>query len=190
MDEFGCMTISEEGVDNAERFRVLGNDAFAAFKWNEAVHFYRKSISCEGESKLSSKVYSNLAATLCKLSQYSEADIEAQSAIDRDPKWGKAWWRKGTVRELQKDFLGALRNYEKATELDPNQRTYQNDKARMMQKIGDNHFLWNQGMVAATRNHGLSLVRSRIAMTYQRVLPGSDFFPQVMELLIIVTLVG
>ena len=141
MDEFGCMTISEEGVDNAERFRVLGNDAFAAFKWNEAVHFYRKSISCEGESKLSSKVYSNLAATLCKLSQYSEADIEAQSAIDRDPKWGKAWWRKGTVRELQKDFLGALRNYEKATELDPNQRTYQNDKARMMQKIGDGNFV-------------------------------------------------
>ena len=139
MDELGSMTMSEEAVENAERLRLLGNDAFAASKWNEAVHFYRKSISCEGESKASAKVYSNLAATLCKLSQYDEADIEAQSAIDRDHTWCKAWWRKGVVRELQKDFLGALTNYEKATELDPNQLTYQNDKARMMLKIGDNN---------------------------------------------------
>ena len=57
----------------AEGLRLEGNAAFAQKKWKLAIQKYRASIDVDGKSKSSAKVYSNLAAALCKLSKYDDA---------------------------------------------------------------------------------------------------------------------
>ena len=82
------------------------------------------------------KVYSNLAAALCKLGKYDDALEAAQNATKVNPEWTKGYWRLGSVYELKKDFLHALNNYEKAVENDPDEGVYNKAFKRMLERIG------------------------------------------------------
>ena len=48
------------------------------------------------------KVYSNLAASLCKLGKYDDAYDAAQLGTKVDDTWAKGHWRLGSVSELSK----------------------------------------------------------------------------------------
>lgn len=71
----------------AEQWRLEGNKAFAAKKWDAAIGKYRASLAIDGTSPNSAKVYSNLAAALCKLSKYDDAHEAAKQATKADPEW-------------------------------------------------------------------------------------------------------
>ena len=82
------------------------------------------------------KVYSNLAAALCKLGKYDDALEAAQNATKVNTEWAKGYWRLGSVYELKKDFLHALNNYEKAVENDPDEGVYNKAFKRMLERLG------------------------------------------------------
>ena len=84
------------------------------------------------------RVYSNLAAALCKINKYDDALAAATNATKVNPKWAKGYWRLGSIYELKKDFLMALNNYEKAVENDPDESTAVYKKAfkRMLDRLG------------------------------------------------------
>ena len=84
------------------------------------------------------KVYSNLAAALCKINKYDDALNSAKDATKVNPKWAKGHWRLGSIYELKKNFLAALNNYEKAVENDTDESTAVYKKAfkRMLDRLG------------------------------------------------------
>lgn len=126
----------EEAAASAEDLRLEGNAAFSAKKWNGAIKKYRASLALDGSSPASAKVYSNLAAALCKLSKYDDAHAAAQKATEVDPDWAKGHWRLGVVNELQKDFLHSFTSYSKAVELDPNEGAFVKAKEKIMKRLG------------------------------------------------------
>ena len=128
--------VDPQNIQKAEELRLEGNAAFSAKKWNDAVKKYRASIDLDGSSPASAKVYSNLAAALCKLSKYDDAREAAKKATEVDPNWAKGHWRLGVVNELQKDFLNSYTNYRNACDLDPNEATLVKAKEKMMKRLG------------------------------------------------------
>eukprot|EP00956_Cyclotella_meneghiniana_P000246 scaffold308_cov52-Cyclotella_meneghiniana.AAC.5 len=128
--------IENSNLQQAEDLRLQGNAAFSSQDWATAVDRYQRSIDIDGVSKSSAKVYSNLAAALCKTSKYEEAHQAATKATQLDPGWAKAHWRLGVVLELQKDFISSLKCYEKAVELDPNESAYRVSVSKMLKRIG------------------------------------------------------
>lgn len=115
--------MAAEGSKGAEDLRLQGNAAFTKKEWAVAAERYRESIAVDGDSRSSARVYSNLAAALCKLCRYDDAHEAARVAPRVDPGWAKGYWRLGVVCELQKDFLSSLSNYEKAMQLEPGEPT-------------------------------------------------------------------
>ena len=128
--------VDPQNIQKAEELRLEGNAAFSAKKWNDAVKKYRASIDIDGSSPASAKVYSNLAAALCKQSKYDDAHEAAKKATEVDPDWAKGHWRLGVVNELQKDFLNSYTNYRNACDLDPNEGTFVKAKEKMMKRLG------------------------------------------------------
>lgn len=104
----------------AEDLRLQGNDAFGTKDWKRALDLYQRSSSYKQQAK----TYSNMAATLCKLSRYTEANNAAKRATILEPTWAKGWWRRGVVAELQKIFLEALKYFMIAVDLDPKEKTF------------------------------------------------------------------
>lgn len=122
---FDSMASTTTSVDDeAERLRLKGNDAFATKDWTRAVDLYRRSVALGGNNKTAAKTNSNLAATLCKLSRFDEANSAAERATTLDPTWAKAWWRRGVCAELQKLFVDSLRFYQMAVDLDPSEKVF------------------------------------------------------------------
>mmetsp|Transcript_3531 Transcript_3531/g.7804 ORF Transcript_3531/g.7804 Transcript_3531/m.7804 type:complete len:735 (-) Transcript_3531:443-2647(-) len=123
-------------ASQAEELRLLGNTAFAGKKWQIAIQKYRASINIDGTSKGSAKVYSNLAAALCKLCKYDDAYEAAKMAPKVDPDWAKGHWRLGVVFELQKDFMHALGSYDSAVERAPDEPIFAKAFDKMFQRLG------------------------------------------------------
>jgi len=122
--------------DKAERLRLQGNDAFSTKDFERAVDLYQRSAELGANPKTATKTYSNLAATLCKLSRFDEASIAAERATILDPIWAKAWWRRGVVAELQKLFITALKYYAMAVQLEPKEKTFSKALKSMEKRLG------------------------------------------------------
>jgi tetratricopeptide (TPR) repeat protein len=91
------MAETPPAVDAGESLCFQGNDAFPTKDWERAVDLYQRSVNHGGAN--AGKTYSNLAATLCKLSRFEEAAVAAEHATTSSPTWAKAWWRRGIVAE-------------------------------------------------------------------------------------------
>ena len=91
--------------EEAERLRLAENDAFSTRDWKRAVDLYQQSVV----ALETAKAYNNLSTTLCKLSFYEEALAAAKRATELDPKYVKAWYRRGLTSELMKKFPDAIR---------------------------------------------------------------------------------
>jgi hypothetical protein len=123
--------MAETELEAAERLRLEGNDAFATKDWERAVKLYRSS----NERAEQAKTYSNLAATLCKLARYEEAQVAAERATILDPSWAKAWWRRGVVAELLKLFLEAHKFFSMAVQLDPKEKTFSKAERDILKRL-------------------------------------------------------
>jgi tetratricopeptide (TPR) repeat protein len=121
-------------VDAGERLRLQGNDAFSTKDWERAVDLYQGSANHGGAN--AGKTYSNLAATLCKLSRFEEAAVAAERATTSSPTWAKAWWRRGVVAELLKFFVEAHKYYDIAVELEPKEKTFSKALSNIEKRLG------------------------------------------------------
>lgn len=115
----------------AERLRLLGNDAFATQNWERARDLYDRSAACGGNAK----TFGNLATTLCKLGHFEQAAQAAQRATELDSAWPKAWWRRGVVAEMLKLFAEAHKYYSMAVELDPKEKTFRQALKSMKKRL-------------------------------------------------------
>merc|ERR1712066_1113840 len=64
-------------------------------------------------------IRNNLAAALCKIMDFNGARREIEVALDQDPKYVKAWSRKGDIEMLMKENHKAMESYKKGLEIEP-----------------------------------------------------------------------
>lgn len=141
-------------MDEAERYRLHGNDAFSTGDWERAAELYTVSLSIDPISKQSAKVYSNMAATLCKVGQYDDVEHAAERATAVDPTWAKGWWRRGVVSELHKNYMRALSQYYNAYSLDKTNKVFLKALRTCSAKVG--------GKVKLSKGKGGELVLTQM----------------------------
>ena len=76
----------EQRATLSAELKSAGNDAFGTEDWDRALQCYARSVSLADPCcKVSAKTYSNLAATLCKLSLFDDAKACAKRSTQIDP---------------------------------------------------------------------------------------------------------
>jgi len=119
-----CKKILKEQEEQAyldpakgEEAREEGNGYFKNGDYPSAIKSYSESIKRNPEDP---RVYSNRAACYTKLAEFGLALKDVELCLKLDPKFVKAYLRKGTICLLMKQPLQAKQAYESALEIDPN----------------------------------------------------------------------
>mmetsp|Transcript_13537 Transcript_13537/g.25042 ORF Transcript_13537/g.25042 Transcript_13537/m.25042 type:complete len:414 (+) Transcript_13537:69-1310(+) len=113
-----------DGLQNQERSAELkkigGNEAFSEANYAQAAIFYTEAIELAPKnSQLKPLCYSNRAFSHLKLGHLPEALEDADKAIELDPKYCKAHFRKGLALHAMKRYREAAIALTKALDLEP-----------------------------------------------------------------------
>lgn len=100
----------------AEEAKQQGNEHFRAQDWAKAVQCYEDAVK---RAPKNAPIRNNLAAALCKVMDFSGAQRQIETAIEIDPKYVKAWARKGDIEMVMKEYHKAMDSYKHGLELDP-----------------------------------------------------------------------
>jgi len=99
-----------------EEAKQRGNEHFRAKKWGEAVKEYEEAVK---RAPKNPTIRNNLAAALCKIMDFNGAKRNIEEALELDPKYVKAYARKGDIEVLMKENHKAMDSYRKGLEIDP-----------------------------------------------------------------------
>ena len=88
--ESGDGATAAAALSPAETFKNLGNDAFQAKKYDEAIELYSKAIALDPQNPV---YYSNRSACNFSKKQYQDALTDAMMCIDKDSKFIKGYLR-------------------------------------------------------------------------------------------------
>lgn len=102
--------------EKAEEAKQRGNELFRNQKFGEAVIEYEEAVK---RNPKDAPIRNNLAAALCKIMDFNAAKKHIDVALEIDPKYVKAFARKGDIHVLMKENHKALEAYRKGCELDP-----------------------------------------------------------------------
>ncbi len=103
----------EKAMEAKER----GNEHFRAGKWKEAISEYEDAVKRDPQSA----VYrNNLASALTKVADFNGAKASVEKALELDPKYVKAWAKKGDIEFFMKEYHKALDSYQAGLEVEDN----------------------------------------------------------------------
>merc|ERR1712194_1008635 len=106
--------------DKADEAKQRGNDHFRNKDWGGAVKEYEEAVK---RAPKNAPIRNNLAAALCKVMDFNGAKKNIEKAIELDPKYVKAWARKGDIEVLMKENHKALESYKAGLGLDATNAT-------------------------------------------------------------------
>mmetsp|Transcript_33646 Transcript_33646/g.49467 ORF Transcript_33646/g.49467 Transcript_33646/m.49467 type:complete len:522 (-) Transcript_33646:451-2016(-) len=109
--------IAYQSDELAEEAKQRGNDHFRNKKWGDAVLEYEDAVK---RAPKNAAIRNNLSAALCKVMDFNGAKRAIEVALDLDPKYTKAWARKGDIEVLMKENHKAMDSYKKGLAIDPN----------------------------------------------------------------------
>lgn len=101
--------------DKAEEAKQRGNDFFRSQQYGDAIREYEEAVK---RAPNNAPIRNNLAAALCKIMDFAGAQREIEKALELDPKYVKAWARKGDIEMMMKEYHKALESYKEGLELD------------------------------------------------------------------------
>eukprot|EP00934_Nitzschia_sp_Nitz4_P003183 Nitzschia sp. Nitz4//scaffold61_size107673//61530//63370//NITZ4_004242-RA/size107673-snap-gene-0.115-mRNA-1//-1//CDS//3329555731//3173//frame0 len=125
-------TLEYQDDAKAEEAKQKGNDFFRAQEWSKAVQQYEEAVK---RAPKNAPIRNNLSAALCKIMDFNGAKREVDKALDLDPKYVKAWARKGDIEMVMKEFHKAMDSYKKGLEIDPDNATCKEGLRKVMQQI-------------------------------------------------------
>jgi len=96
--------------------KAKGNQLFKEGKWPEAVKEYTEAIKRDPKNHT---VYSNRATCYAKLLAFDNSLKDCEECLKIEPKFVKAWIRKGRIEHLKKQYHKAVESYEKAMAIEP-----------------------------------------------------------------------
>lgn len=100
----------------SEEHKAKGNELFGAGKYVEAIGEYTESIKRDPKNY---KVYSNRAACYSKMMDWQRGLNDCETCLSMDPKFVKAYLRKGKIQHFLKQYHKALTTYDQALEIEP-----------------------------------------------------------------------
>ncbi|KAL3801498.1 hypothetical protein HJC23_000936 [Cyclotella cryptica] len=103
--------------EKAEEAKQRGNEAFRNKEWGEAVREYEEAVK---RAPNNAPIRNNLAAALCKIMDFNGAKMHIEKAVEIDPKYVKAWARKGDIEVLTKENHKAVESYKRGLDIEPN----------------------------------------------------------------------
>src|SRR5688500_13783577 len=86
-------------IEEANKYKALGNECFSAQKYEEAIQHFSKAIELNPNDHV---FYSNRSACYSNLNQYEKALEDGAKAVSIKPDWSKGYTRKG----LAEYYLG------------------------------------------------------------------------------------
>lgn len=101
---------------SAEIAKEKGNQAYKDKQWQKAVGFYTEAIKLCGSN---ATYYSNRAQAFLELCSYLQAEEDCTKAISFDKKNVKAYFRRGTAREMLGYYKEAIDDFKYALVLEP-----------------------------------------------------------------------
>ena len=85
-----------------------GNDCFRAGNFPDAIKNYEEAIR---RDPTNAAYHNNLAATLVKIMDFNGAKAAVTRSLEYDPKYVKAWAKKGDIEFFMKEFHKAVESY-------------------------------------------------------------------------------
>ncbi|CAI4229340.1 unnamed protein product [Auanema sp. JU1783] len=103
-----------------DELKQLGNTFFSEKKYAEAIQAFTAAINKGARDKLGSICYQNRAAAKERVGGHSLEDIvsDCEKAIELNPQYGKAYWRKARLQHQLKHYSEALTSVFCASYLD------------------------------------------------------------------------
>jgi stress-induced-phosphoprotein 1 len=124
--------ISYQDEAKAEEAKQKGNDFFRAKQWPEAVEQYEEAVK---RSPKNAAMRNNLSAALCKIMDFNGAKREVEKALEFDPKYVKAWARKGDIEMVMKEFHKAMESYKTGLVIEPDNATCKEGLRKVNQQV-------------------------------------------------------
>mmetsp|Transcript_13169 Transcript_13169/g.37922 ORF Transcript_13169/g.37922 Transcript_13169/m.37922 type:complete len:565 (-) Transcript_13169:168-1862(-) len=118
--------------EKAEAAKQKGNEFFRAQDWPKAVEQYEDAVK---RAPKNAAIRNNLSAALCKIMDFNGAKREVEKAIELDPKYVKAWARKGDIEFVMKEFHKSMDSYKQGLELEPDNPSCKEGLRKTMQQI-------------------------------------------------------
>jgi stress-induced-phosphoprotein 1 len=103
----------------SEQEKAEGNALFQKGDYPNALKHYNEAIKRNPENHV---LYSNRAACYQKLMEFNKVIEDCDTCLKMDPKFIKAYLRKGAALVAMREFGRAQRAYEDALSIDPNSR--------------------------------------------------------------------
>ncbi|KAH3762917.1 RNA polymerase II-associated protein 3 [Pelomyxa schiedti] len=100
----------------AESEKEKGNDLFRKGKYWDAIQHYTNAMTCDPKNP----VYpANRAQCYLNLEKYKQAESDSSIALNSDPDFTKALFRRALARKFLHDYSGALSDLDKLVTLEP-----------------------------------------------------------------------
>lgn len=103
-------------IEEATKYKNLGNECFSAKKYEEAIQHFSKAIELNPNDHV---FFSNRSACFASLEQYEKALEDATRCVTLKPDWSKGYTRKGLAEFYLEKYDEAEQTYQKGLELDP-----------------------------------------------------------------------
>jgi len=103
----------------AEAHKNAGTELFKNGDFPGAIKEFDEGLR---RDPLNTALYSNRSAAFIKLLEPAQGLRDASKALELDPKFVKAWARKGTCHQLLKEYHKAIDAFDKGLMIDPSSR--------------------------------------------------------------------
>merc|ERR1712048_366991 len=116
LDKKKADALAYQDDTKAEEAKQQGNTHFRNKEWPQAVEAYEEAVK---RAPKNATIRNNLAASLCKIMDFNGAKREIDVALELDPKYVKAWTRKGDIEVLMKENHKAMESYKNGLKFEP-----------------------------------------------------------------------
>jgi len=137
----------------AEEAKQRGNDFFRNQQYGDAVKEYEEAVK---RAPKTAPIPNNLAAALCKVMDFSGAKREIEVALDLDPKYVKAWARKGDIEFFMKEFHKSQDSYRKGLEIDGTSKTCREGLMKVNQAVAYGRSSMTEEQKREQAEHGMA----------------------------------
>lgn len=106
------------GSQHALQKKEMGNALFKQKNYDAAIRHFSEAIALDSRDPT---FYSNRAASFYFIGRYQEAITDCQIALQLDPRYAKAWLRKGDAHDALKQYAESIESYQRALPLSASQ---------------------------------------------------------------------
>ncbi|KIH53220.1 tetratricopeptide repeat protein [Ancylostoma duodenale] len=106
-------------TEDLETIILNAGSAYSEGRYTEALECYEQAIAARPDNAI---LFANYAAILLRLDRVDEALKNADHAIALDPKWAKAYYRRGEALRRQNAFLPSVVALSEGVALDPSNK--------------------------------------------------------------------